>query len=138
MLSVMPEAREQGVEHNLLAHKPMLTEQIDEVVTGKLSPSDYPWIGATAREARYADDAHSRRFAIVASVAFGGDERFRSPVLCRRSVTDLIIFVVGGITFEEARCVHELNAASKGLRIVLGGTNVHNSTTFLRELSKVQ
>lgn len=34
--------------------------------------------------------------------------------------------MIGGTTFEEALCVHQLNKSSPGVRIVLGGTAVHN------------
>lgn len=47
---------------------------------------------------------------------------------------DIIVFIAGGATFEEAKCVSQLNASSPGVRIVLGGTSVHNSTTFLEEM----
>jgi vacuolar protein sorting-associated protein 45 len=47
---------------------------------------------------------------------------------------DLILFIVGGVTFEEARTVSNINASTPGVRIVLGGTTVHNSTTFLEEM----
>ncbi|CAG8952031.1 hypothetical protein HYFRA_00000767 [Hymenoscyphus fraxineus] len=47
---------------------------------------------------------------------------------------DIIVFIAGGATFEEAKCVSNLNASSPGVRIVLGGTCVHNSTTFLEEM----
>lgn len=47
---------------------------------------------------------------------------------------DIILFIVGGVTFEEAKSVSQINASSPGIRIVLGGTSVHNSTTFLEEM----
>ncbi|PBP16315.1 vacuolar protein sorting-associated protein 45 [Diplocarpon rosae] len=47
---------------------------------------------------------------------------------------DIILFIVGGTTFEEAKTVSQINASSPGIRIVLGGTYVHNSTTFLEEM----
>ncbi|KAE9374471.1 Sec1-like protein [Stipitochalara longipes BDJ] len=47
---------------------------------------------------------------------------------------DIILFIVGGVTFEEAKTVSQINASSPGIRIVLGGTTVHNSTTFLEEM----
>ncbi|KAI8369636.1 Sec1-like protein [Radiomyces spectabilis] len=40
---------------------------------------------------------------------------------------DIIVFMCGGTTYEEARYVAQLNAAVPGIRIVLGGTNIHNS-----------
>ncbi|KAJ3331949.1 vacuolar protein sorting-associated protein 45 [Blyttiomyces sp. JEL0837] len=47
---------------------------------------------------------------------------------------DIIVFMIGGATYAEAREVQRLNAANPGVRIVLGGTTVHNSITFLREV----
>ena len=47
---------------------------------------------------------------------------------------DIILFIVGGVTFEEAKTVGQINASSPGIRIVIGGTTVHNSTTFLEEM----
>lgn len=42
---------------------------------------------------------------------------------------DVIVFVVGGITYEEALCIAEMNKELKqqGKSIILGGTTVHNS-----------
>lgn len=47
---------------------------------------------------------------------------------------DIIVFMVGGVTYEEAKMVSELNATTPGIRVVLGGTTVHNATTFLEEV----
>lgn len=47
---------------------------------------------------------------------------------------DVIVFMIGGATYEEAKMVATINATSPGVRIVLGATNVHNTTTFLEEI----
>ncbi|TAQ85624.1 hypothetical protein B7494_g6029 [Chlorociboria aeruginascens] len=47
---------------------------------------------------------------------------------------DVILFMIGGVTFEEAKTVSQINASSPGIRIVLGGTSVHNSKSFLEEM----
>eukprot|EP00112_Aurelia_sp_Birch-Aquarium-sp1_P005793 Seg1658.2 transcript_id=Seg1658.2/GoldUCD/mRNA.D3Y31 product="Vacuolar protein sorting-associated protein 45" protein_id=Seg1658.2/GoldUCD/D3Y31 len=47
---------------------------------------------------------------------------------------DIIVFMVGGTTYEEAITVYELNKANPGVRIILGGTTVHNSESFLEEV----
>ena len=47
---------------------------------------------------------------------------------------DLFVYVVGGVTYEEATKVAELNAANAGVSVVLGGSFVHNSGTFLEDL----
>lgn len=49
---------------------------------------------------------------------------------------DIIVFMVGGATYEEARMVAQVNASSPGIRVVLGGTGVVNSEMFLTEVEE--
>jgi tRNA uridine 5-carboxymethylaminomethyl modification enzyme len=44
---------------------------------------------------------------------------------------DIIVFMVGGTTYEEAKMVAGINAGTPGVRVVLGGTTVHNAASFL-------
>jgi len=48
---------------------------------------------------------------------------------------DVIVFIVGGVTFEEAVTVHDFNSANSNFRVVLGGTFIHNSKSFLADIS---
>lgn len=47
---------------------------------------------------------------------------------------DIIVFIVGGATYEEAKMVAGINATTPGVRVVLGGTTIHNAATFLEEV----
>ena len=47
---------------------------------------------------------------------------------------DVVIFIVGGATYEEAKIVAQVNASSPGVRVILGATSIHNSSTFLKEV----
>lgn len=47
---------------------------------------------------------------------------------------DIIVFMIGGATYEEAKLVATINASVPGIRVVLGATCIHNSTTFLEEV----
>ncbi|KAL8947451.1 MAG: hypothetical protein Q9222_006265 [Ikaeria aurantiellina] len=47
---------------------------------------------------------------------------------------DIVIFMIGGATYEEAKMIAQVNASSPGVRVVLGATTMHNSTTFLEEV----
>ncbi|TPX68347.1 hypothetical protein SpCBS45565_g03173 [Spizellomyces sp. 'palustris'] len=49
---------------------------------------------------------------------------------------DIVVFMIGGTTYAEAHEVAKLNASNPGVRIVLGGTTVHSSQSFLREVSE--
>lgn len=48
---------------------------------------------------------------------------------------ELIVFMVGGVTYEEATKVAELNASNCGIKVLLGGSYVHNSMSFLDDLA---
>lgn len=52
----------------------------------------------------------------------------------REKPQDVIVFVCGGCTFEEARCVAQVNAGTAGVRVVLGGTSVLNSGSFWEQV----
>ncbi|KAI5012656.1 hypothetical protein ZWY2020_024922 [Hordeum vulgare] len=51
---------------------------------------------------------------------------------------DVVIFIVGGTTYEEARSVALYNAANPGVRFFLGGSVVLNSKRFLENLGEAQ
>ncbi|GAA5820648.1 hypothetical protein JCM10212_004317, partial [Sporobolomyces blumeae] len=111
-----------GVENVYTQHTPHLAETIDLLLRGRLKESSYPFV----------------------------DGQGVSPQSGMSRPQDIILFIVGGTTYEEARHVAQLNAqfaAGQGLagpsgghgqgqggqsigvgtRILLGGTCVHNS-----------
>ncbi|KAF9682717.1 hypothetical protein SADUNF_Sadunf05G0137700 [Salix dunnii] len=51
---------------------------------------------------------------------------------------DVVIFVVGGTTYEESRSVALQNASNSGIRFILGGSVVLNSKRFLKDLEEAQ
>lgn len=44
---------------------------------------------------------------------------------------NVVVFIVGGVTYEESQTVHQYNTNNPGIRVILGGSNIHNSSTFL-------
>lgn len=50
----------------------------------------------------------------------------------RRAPQQVIVFIIGGVTYEEALTVHNFNTA--GYNVVLGGTTIHNTKSFLDEV----
>ena len=48
---------------------------------------------------------------------------------------DIIVFMAGGVTYEEATKIDEFNRTNPfKVKVVLGGSTIHNSTSFLEEL----
>ena len=49
----------------------------------------------------------------------------------------IVVFIAGGITYEEERFVHLFNQSNPKIKVFLGGTCFHNSTSFLEEIDKM-
>eukprot|EP01133_Synstelium_polycarpum_P011936 gene11936-13911_t len=52
--------------------------------------------------------------------------------------SDIIIFVVGGITFEESFAVYKFNSLNAGTKVVLGGNSILNCHQFLDDLRSLK
>merc|ERR1712203_1216039 len=101
----------QGVENVYTQHKTHLAGVAESLMKGKLKESSYPFLESGIRTDRSK-----------------GEQR----------IPRAIIFVIGGTTFEEARDIAELNKGADGGRnIVLGGTTVHNSRSFLTDVAQL-
>ena len=100
-----------GIENVYMQHAPHLSRTLENLFKGKLRETNYPFIEGA-----------------------GTNAGLQRP-------QDVIIFIIGGTTFEEARTVALLNEASSnntsaasstsapaGLRFLLGGTCIHNSS----------
>ncbi|RXK39558.1 hypothetical protein M231_03228 [Tremella mesenterica] len=96
-----------GVENVYTQHTPHLSQTLDLLLKGRLKETSYPFLE--------------------------GDEGART-----QRPQDIIVFMLGGTTYEEGRAVALLNqrlageaGGPGGTRILLGGSTVHNSTSFL-------
>ncbi|OXB71315.1 UNVERIFIED_CONTAM: hypothetical protein H355_014462 [Colinus virginianus] len=52
---------------------------------------------------------------------------YLGPNTLRDRPQDIIVFIIGGATYEEALTVYNLNRSNPGVRVVLGGTTIHNT-----------
>lgn len=126
----------QGVENVYTQHSPHLLQTLDLLLKGRLRETSYPFLET---EDGLSTTARTQRSAQVLPVCY---ER-ENPDLCCLSVCrpqDIILFMIGGTTFEEARAVSLLNqqlataaattsgGSSTAPRILLGGSCMHNSS----------
>ncbi|TRM64040.1 Sec1-like protein [Schizophyllum amplum] len=101
-----------GVENVYTQHRPHLSTTMENLLRGRLREASYPFIESP-----------------------GPNAGLQRP-------QDVIIFMIGGTTYEEARTVALFNqdpvaasdgnvTAAHGTRFLLGGTCVHNSSSYL-------
>ena len=114
-----------GVENVYTQHVPPLMAILERVGKGKLPDADYVSI-----------DGHG---VSTSSGVLGGSQQTaaKPPRL-------VAIFIVGGTTYEEAKAVAELNASAdrgegwaNGMRFILVGTGLQNSSTFLEDWEEI-
>jgi len=102
-----------NVDNVYTQHKTYLAGVVDQLMKGKLKETSYPFL-----------------------------EGCRYVVPTREQLPRTLVFVVGGATFEEARDIAELNRSletgrERGQTIVLGGTTIHNSRSFLADVAQL-
>lgn len=102
----------QGVQNVYAQHNPVLMDTIHFIQKGKLKRESHPFVAGS-----------------IKNLPLGTPPETVIP-------SEVIIFMVGGITYEEGTKVSEFNQAMKGrsIQVILGGSTVHNSTSFLEEL----
>jgi vacuolar protein sorting-associated protein 45 len=102
-----------GVENVYTQHQPLLSSTLESISKGKIKDSVFPLVSSQGSPAP-ASGPGGR--------SGGGFQ-------------DVIVYIVGGTTYEEATKVAEFNAANPGMRVLLGGSVVLNSDSFLKEIA---
>ena len=92
-----------GVDNIYTQHKPLLADTLKQIAENRLAPKTYPFMDASG----------SRQ---------GGRYRL------------IVVYFSGGVTYEETAAVAEFNATNQvGLKVVVGGSCVQNSHSFIRD-----
>lgn len=55
-------------------------------------------------------------------------------IVMSKRLQDIIVFMIGGATYEESLTIYNLNKQNPGVRIILGGTTIHNFESFIEEI----
>jgi vacuolar protein sorting-associated protein 45 len=78
---------------------------------------------------------------ILDSISKGKLKDSQFPLISNSSssgrLNEVVVFIVGGATYEEATKVAEFNKANPSMRVILGGSCIHNSNSFLKEVGNV-
>eukprot|EP01068_Selenidium_serpulae_P005026 Selendium_serpulae@DN3838_c0_g1_i4.p1 len=103
-----------GVDNVYTQHQSLLGQHLTSLLKGKLKDAQFPGI-----DCRHGDAAADNGVP-----------------------NDIIVFVMGGVTLEEARdasviAQREAAAANAPIRVVLGGTTLLNTKAFLADISQL-
>ncbi|KAK3074415.1 vacuolar protein sorting-associated protein 45 [Teratosphaeriaceae sp. CCFEE 6253] len=103
-----------GVENVYTQHTPLLAATLQDLLKGRLSLAAYPFVESSGSGG--------------GGGAGAGQTRDRPQ--------DVVVFMVGGTTYEEAKVVAGINAQGAGVRVVLGGTGVLGSEGYLEAVEE--
>lgn len=118
-----------GVDNVYTQHSPHLLETVELLMKGRLRESSYPSTSNSSGSGAPGGSGGG-------SGPGGGGAYSSSAGMIQQRPQDVILFIVGGATYEEARAVALLNTQGAsgpgmGARFLLGGSTVHNSQSFL-------
>jgi len=114
----------QGVQNVYAQHVPVLMDTIQSASRGKLPASTHPFVQGSYDTSGLPSHQQSAENLVP---------------------EEIIVFIVGGVTYEEGTKISEFNNAANNnnnnagrpkVRVILGGSTVHNSTSFLEELKR--
>jgi len=108
-----------GVENVYTRHRSLLGSTLESLLKGKLNRMQFPLVEGDPL-------TYVQREPIPS----------QSPNAVVQKPSEVIVFIIGGVTFEEAR---DASSISKqlGCRVLLGGSTVHNSSSFLADLAQL-
>lgn len=102
-----------GISNIYSQHEPVLMNIIQNISKGKLQQKTHPYMSNDLRKCG----------------SFSPEKDIPD---------EIIVFMVGGVTYEEATKVNDFNKTNdKHISVLLGGTTIHNSTSFLEELKRL-
>ncbi len=126
-LSKLIKGSVKGVENIYTQHKPLLADTLAQLAAGKLSAktaTGHPFTDAASANAAAAAAAAAASAGSSGS-AGGGKSKYRL----------VLIYMVGGYTYEEVLAVHHFNENNRDIRAVLGGSFAHNSKSFVQDIT---
>ena len=109
----------QGVQNVYSQHVPLVMDTLHALLKGRLSTRTHPIVPGSS--------SSQPRMSSTAAGGGGGGEQQPIP-------DEVLIFIVGGVTYEEGTKIAEFNQSNHHVKVILAGSTVHNSTSFLDEL----
>lgn len=108
-----------GASNVYTQHVPYLLSVVEALIKGKLHESQYTTI--PYNRSSPPTDYHQQQ----------------QQQQQQSALAIIVVFIVGGATYEEALALSQLAQQHKDVVIVLGGTTIHNSKTFLADVAQL-
>jgi vacuolar protein sorting-associated protein 45 len=99
-----------GIDNIYTQHKPLISTHLDNLSKASLKTNIFPYID-------------------------GANTLSATPKSSNKTYKHVIIYMVGGCTYEELLAVEAFNANNPvGMKVMLGGSTIHNSKSFIADV----
>uniref|UniRef100_A0A8C7YGJ4 Syntaxin-binding protein 1 n=1 Tax=Oryzias sinensis TaxID=183150 RepID=A0A8C7YGJ4_9TELE len=103
---------------------PLIKDLIEDAIEDKLDPKQFPYISQRQVSAKASAPSSAR---------YGNWHKNRGPTEMKTGPR-IIVFIIGGVTYSEMRCVYEVTQANGKWEALVGSTHILTPTKYLKEL----